>query len=384
MNDLSSPEFGLLRRQIRDVSAMLGIIDHRTRKLGEPELRRPGGLCARMATVALLSRMEKRPPDAIVKQHFSGDRELAQLLEFRSASGPAMTGTAGFAAELAATAVEDLATNLLPQSALVQLRALSGQPYAFIDGAANIRIPVHAPAPSGGFIPEGGAIPVGALILTAMNLKPRKAASLVAITRELLAGTSSNVEISLRSILQQDLGLAIDNVLLGSGAATAAQPPGLLAGLTSLPPTAGGGYTALMGDIKNLCGAIAPAIRPCLIVGSSQAGTLGSLEPPIALPTIVAPYLAANTAIVVDAAAFASALGVPDFATDENPALHMESAAPLPIVGGTAQPPVIGSVAAPVQSLWQIAAVGMRTLVDADWTLRRAPGAVAYISGVTW
>ena len=55
---------------------------------------------------------------------------------------------------------------------------------------------------------------------------------------------------------------------------------------------------------------------------------------------------------------------------------------PLPIVGGTA-PPALSQVAAPVQSLWQQASTGIRTIVDVDWQLRRA-NALAFISGTTW
>ena len=159
----------------------------------------------------------------------------------------------------------------MPASALAQLRAASGQDYAFIDGAVA-RVPVHTPTPSGGFVAEGGAIPVGALIIAALGLKPKKAASITAITKELAAGSPLNVELSLRTLLAQDLGLAIDNVLLGSTAATSAAPAGLLNGVTPLTATAGGGSNALLGDIRKLLAAIAPAIRPVLITNSVPGG----------------------------------------------------------------------------------------------------------------
>jgi hypothetical protein len=40
-------------------------------------------------------------------------------------------------------------------------------------------------------------------------------------------------------------------------------------------------------------------------------------------------------------------------------------------------------MAAPTESLWQTACIGLRALIDCDWTLRRA-GAVAVVTGVTW
>jgi HK97 family phage major capsid protein len=106
----------------------------------------------------------------------------------RAASGPATTGGAGFAAELVGTVVTDIATNLLPQSALTQLRAASPLGYAF-DGNGVIKVPVHSPTPSGAFVAEANAIPVGALILTGLSLTPKKAAAITAITRELLNGS---------------------------------------------------------------------------------------------------------------------------------------------------------------------------------------------------
>jgi hypothetical protein len=54
MNDLSA-DIGLLRREVRDVRALANNIDHQTRKLFEPRARRAGGLCARLATIALIA-----------------------------------------------------------------------------------------------------------------------------------------------------------------------------------------------------------------------------------------------------------------------------------------------------------------------------------------
>lgn len=66
--------------------------------------------------------------------------------------------------------------------------------------------------PSGAFILEGQPIPVGALLITALGLKPRKATAITALTRELAAGSPINVELSLRTLLAQDVGLMIDGV----------------------------------------------------------------------------------------------------------------------------------------------------------------------------
>ncbi len=76
------------------------------------------------------------------------------VIELRAASGPATTTTAGFAAELIGITVADIAQNLLPASALMQLRSL-GLQYTFA-GGPPVRVPYHQPAASGAFTVEGG------------------------------------------------------------------------------------------------------------------------------------------------------------------------------------------------------------------------------------
>jgi hypothetical protein len=132
-----------------------------------------------------------------------------------------------------------------------------------------------------------------------------------------------------------------------------------------------------------LLAAISPAINPVLIANPVQAGSIRLLTVGgAALPTISAPYLAAGMIIALDAAAFASIVGTIEINVTEEAVIHMSDAA-LPLVGGTVQPPAIGSVAAPQQSLFQTASVGMRSILNINWMLRRS-GAVAWMTGVAW
>lgn len=375
MNDISHT-LGLMRSELRDVRSVAANIDHRTRKQFEPQtIHRAGGLMARFAAVELMARAQKRKAADVAQQLFRDDIDLAHLIEIRGAVGPALSSQAGWASELAAVVVQDVADNMMPQSALAQLRAV-GLSYGFINGAVA-RVPTHQPTPSGAFVLEGNSIPLGALLLGSFALKPKKCAGIVAMTKELVAGSPANVETSLQALLSQDIGLLVDNVLLGSAASSAAQPAGLLNGLTPITATAGGGVGALLGDLKKLLTAISPAVRPVVIANNVQAASIATLSQS-SLPLIVAPYLPADQIIAVDAAAFASALGALDISVNEDPTIHM-SDTPLPI-GTPGSPPV---VSAPTQSLWQTASIGMRVLLDVDWVLRRT-GAVAFTSGTTW
>jgi hypothetical protein len=98
---------------------------------------------ARYAACTLIALKAKRSREAIATQHFAADRDLARLIELKAAVTPAMTGVAGWASELAAVVVVDIATNLLPASALAQLRAASGQDYAFIDDYGALATPAR-------------------------------------------------------------------------------------------------------------------------------------------------------------------------------------------------------------------------------------------------
>ena len=72
---------------------------------------------------------------------------------------------------------------------------------------------------------------------------------------------------------------------------------------------------------------------------------------------------------MLDAGDFASVTGdtpmsdVSDVAT-----IHEEDTAPLPIVTGAQGS---GVVASPTRSLWQTASIGVRMMLDMNWTMRR-------------
>jgi hypothetical protein len=314
----------------------------------------------------------------VAGQYFPGDTVL------RAAVGPALTTQETWAVELVHDIVQDVAANLLSESVLIQLRQRSGLGYAFADDQGGIiKVPIHAPTPSGAFVGEGKPIPGGVLLLTGVSLPPRKAASMVGLTREILQGSPGNVEQSIKTLLEQDLRLTIDGILLGAGAGDTDNPLGLLNGVVGLTPSASATVPEKIGaDVKALVSAIAPAMRPVLIANSIQAATLGVHAPGLAGQVISAPYLTAGTVIAIDAAAFVSALGAVEFVASEEAVIH-ENTAPLPLVGGTTQPPALGSVAAPQRSLWQTASTGLRTLIFTNWALRRT-GAVAFMAGVGW
>jgi hypothetical protein len=108
-----------------------------------------------------------------------------------------------------------------------------------------------------------------------------------------------------------------------------------------------------------------------LLVNAQQLVSITAFAPGLAAMAIPAPALAAGMLVMIDAASFASAVGTIDFSVSQNPAIHMDSA------------PQAVMTAAPVRSLWQTASIGVRMLLDMNWTMRRT-GSVSWMTGVTW
>ncbi len=68
---------------------------------------------------------------------------------------------------------------------------------------------------------------------------------------------------------------------------------------------------------------------------------------------IVSGYQTAGSVGCVDAGSIAMIVSLPEFALSRGATLHMEGAAPLPLISGTTQPPTLAQIATPVSSLFQ-------------------------------
>ena len=381
MNEITSDTIGVFRRELRDTRTLAANMDRKLRSVldGGSSFERPAGLVARAAVCSVFSHTQRRGADTVAREHFQTDRDLEKLLVLRAAVNPANTSVASWAAELVQTITVDVADRLIPESVFARLRAL-GSGYTFT-GGSFIKVPTWSPTATGGFIAEGAAIPVSKFTFGAITLGAKKAANIVAVSDELTTGSPLDVEATLRTILSESIGLMIDGILLGSTAATAAAPAGLRNGVSAITASVLTPAAAAMGaDVKALLAAIAPALKPVLITGPTQAASLSLLAPNTALTVLVAPTVAAGTVIAVDASAFASALGVPSFRASENATIHEEDTNPLALATGVQG---AGVLAVPMRSGFQTDVTSLRTIIPCDWTLRRT-GAVAYLTGATW
>jgi HK97 family phage major capsid protein len=212
----------------------------------------------RAGTVAMLAHKMKKNEEDIRAMIYPEDEATKMFIEYcaKAASAPAMTTVVGWAAELVTQINADMMETLMPKSVYPRLASL-GLSLSF-GRAGRISIPTRSRTPTiaGSFVGEGAPIPVRQGAFTAQLLTPKKMAVITTWTKEMDESSIPAIEGLLRSAIQEDTAVSLDSVLLDAGAATVVRPPGLLNGVAGLTPTAGGGFAALVGDIKQLAGAV--------------------------------------------------------------------------------------------------------------------------------
>jgi hypothetical protein len=323
-------------------------------------------------------------------------------LTLKAAVSPAITTVGGWAAELVQQIVADLMPTLLPSAVYP---TLSGMGLKLSFGRnGRIIIPTRNVTPSiaGSFVGEGQPIPVRIAGFTSQTLVPKKMAVITTWTREMDEHSVPAIEGLLRDAIQQDTAISIDTVLLDANAATSIRPAGLRNGVAGLTPTAAGGFNALVGDLKQLTGAILTAtngnIRNMVfIMNPQQALSISFIQPPVpgglfpfaaeinagrlnGHPVIQSGTVPLGTVLCLDAADFVSISGdTPRFEISDQATLHMEDTAPLQLAA--AGTPAV--VAAPAQSMFQTDSLALRLILPMNWVVRRA-GVVSWVAGVTW
>lgn len=368
-----------------------------------PKKIEPLEILVRAGTVAMMAHKMKKNEEDIRAMIYPDDEATKVFVDYcaKAASAPAMTTVVGWAAELVTQINADMMETLMPKSVYPRLAA-GGLSLSF-GRAGRISIPTRSRTPTiaGSFVGEGAPIPVRQGAFTAQLLTPKKMAVITTWTKEMDESSIPAIEGLLRSAIQEDTAVSLDSVLLDAGAATVVRPAGLLNGVSTLTPTAGGGFNALVGDIKQLSGALLTATQghirnlvwlmnpqQVLSAGLTVAPNSGGFpfKDEIARGTLMGYSIVDSgtvpmgTVIALDAADFVSVGGeAPRFEISDQATLHMEDTTPLPI--GTTGTPAV--VAAPARSLWQTDSLALRLILPINWTLRRT-GVVAWVQGVTW
>lgn len=318
----------------------------------------------------------------------------------RAASAPADTTTTGWASQLVQTDVRGFLDLLQPASVYP---GLSGRGQRLNFGTAGqITIPTWATTPTiaGSFVAEGAAIPVRQGALSSISLGPKKMAVITTFTREIMTYSNPTIQALVTRKIQDDTSKAIDTVLLDATAASSVRPAGIRAGVSATTATAGGGFAALTGDLKNLLGALITSSNgnlrsPTWIMNPVQAVAIGLAQNSGGdftfaseiqqgrfggYPVIQSATVTAGMVILIDAADYVSVEGdSPMYSVSDQATLHMEDTAPLPIAS-TGAP---NTVAAPVRSLYQTDSLALRMILPLNWALLRT-GSVSWTQAVTW
>jgi HK97 family phage prohead protease len=360
----------------------------------------PGYLIMRLIVCHVLSHITKQPPERILRERYGDDaatRAVFEVYQQRAATVPATATQAGWAAELFQIQYGQFFDALLPKSVYTPL---SGQGLrATLGRFGQISMPTRnlTPTIAGSFVAEGAPIPVRQGQFSTVLIGLKKMAVITAYTREMAEHSTPMIEMLLRQQIQDDTSIAVDSVLLDANPATSIRPPGLRNYVTGLTPTAGGGFTALVGDLKQLVGALAAVnsmrslawiMNPvqALSIGLTanamgafpfQAGIENNML--LGYPVIKSTTQTVGTVVLVDAADYVSLTGDdPRFEVSDQATLHMEDTTPLPI--GTPGTPNV--VAAPVRSMFQTDSLALRMILPMNWIMRRP--VVAWVAAVTW
>jgi len=363
----------------------------------------PQELLVRLGVVQLLAHQQRKPVDLVMREVYGDDEALKAVFEWaaKAATNPATTTLVGWAAELVQQMNIGFMETLMPKSVYPRLSA-AGLGLSFgVNGKIVIPTRALTPTIAGSFVGEGMPIPVRQGAFTSQALTPKKMAVITTWTREISEHSVPAIEGLLRNAIQEDTAISLDTVLLDSGAATLVRPAGILNGVTPLTPTAGGGFNALVGDIKQLSGALLTSTKgnvrtPVYLMNPQQMNSIGLVAAPGAgtfpfrdevsrgnlggWSIIDSGTVPLGTVIALDAADFVSVGGdAPRFELSDQATLHMEDTAPADIVSGAAP----GTPANPVKSMWQTDSIALRLILPINWTIRRL-GMVQVINGVTW
>jgi HK97 family phage major capsid protein len=362
----------------------------------------PQDLIIRSAVVQVLAHIERRSAVDVLIGRYGEDDSIKTMLDITSkaASAPATTTTTGWAAELVQTATLDFIDTLVAKSVYPVLRDLGGRFTFGRNGVVSIPARSATPSIAGSFVGQGAPIPVRQAGFSASTLTPKKMAVITTFTREIAEKSTPDIEQVLRTAIQEDTGVAIDTVLLDTNAATVIRPAGLRNGVTGVTAATGGGFNALVADLKALVGALITSSggnirQPVWIMNPVQALSISLTQNAagdfpfaadlragtlLGYPVAQSATVTNGTVALVDAADFFAATGdEPRFEVSDQAVLHMEDTAPQAL-STTGTPNV---VAAPLRSMFQTDSLALRMIMDLNWTMRRA-GMVAFVTAVSW
>jgi hypothetical protein len=330
-------------------------------------------LCRAVLAHARASYHSHRSAERIARELWPRDEPTMRIIN-RAASAPAMTTTAGWAPELGQNIISDLLVSLGPASAASEV--LRRATMLALDRFASVQVPsLIASANNASFVGEGQSVPFRQLDTSkSVKLTPHKLATSFGLSREIIE--SSNAEALIGLVLKNSISLTLDSVFFGSAAGTAAQPPGLLYGVTPLGAATGGGSAAFIADIAGLtttCAAVGGLDLVFVASPPEAVKILLTAGPRFTFPVYASGAIPAKTVICLAPVAVVAAV-------DPTPEIEEGRHAVAQMNDAPANDPMTAPGA---RSFFQTDSSGFRLTLDATWGLLNPSGA-AVVSGVTW
>lgn len=299
----------------------------------------------------------------------------------RDAAPLGTTTDAGWAAELSRDAFRDFLVSLEQYSGAARLIA-QAMP-AVVDAYHVAHYPIRtagraAPA----WVAEGGAIPVISSTFDDIEIGPaKKMASIIGWSRE--ADRRADARNVFETMLREDVAAGIDGAFFATTAGSSSAAAGLLNGVSAIEGYAGGDITAMNTDLAALAAAVAigGSGSVTFVMAPQRLAKLRILAPELAMAIDAVPSAAvpADRVIAADGPSLlVSVDSAPDISVSENGLAHMDTSATAISAAGSPN-----TVAAPVRSMWQTAALAMRVIYELDFRKRRS-AAVAYVDNATW
>jgi HK97 family phage major capsid protein len=263
--------------------------------------------------------------------------------------------------------------------------------YRLLADSAMTRLPFDvvigsiATAAGAAIVDRGEAIPVRSMALEQATLQRRKAAALVALTKELLDAGGTAAEGLLTRSLRASVSEAVDadfltNVVL-SGVSATNSTTDALADLAAMLTT-----VALAEESRPYFLASPSAAIKAATVASASGGRIFPEASPtggamLNIPMIVSSQVTSGNLILVDAARFAGASDTIEIAASRSAALEMRDD-PTMSVDATSSPGP-NPVHANTVSMWQTNSVAVRAIAYFG-AARLRSGGVAAIDQIAW
>ena len=262
------------------------------------------------------------------------------------------------------------------------------------DAAGTAYLPqLVAGGANGSFFAEGAPIRVGRVTVAAPTFTARKMGVIIPFSREAAKRATPALESVVRRAIIDDTAATLDSVLLDATAGDTVRPSGLLAGVAPVAGGYGGGdHESVKADFKALLEPFIDANAAdgiTVIMNPAQGLAISLMDGPVGnaawfseiakrVNIVESTHATKGRLVAVRNTDFATATGdVPQFEISNQATIHMEDAAPAPIVAAGPTP------AAPVRSFFQTDSMGIRMIMDVSWKMAR-DGMVQWIDGTSY